>query len=549
MSAPPIPSAERDAQRRLIRKNGHRGVAGLRGFLILVGLLVLAPGGLVARPFTVMVYNVENLHDVDGVAVYEEYQPSLHPPAHVLTKLTNIAAIVARAGSDGRGPEVILFQEIEIDHTPGKAAPDYPAILKTYAGTTLERMLGAELNAAIADLPAEALLLKALADRGLVGYTVVVGGDGDGEGEGEGGVGGGLARVGGAPLELRGRAAIKNVVFTRFPVRAVRTYPLQSARNLLEVQLDADGWPLTVFNAHWRGGASNANTEPVRVENAGVLRRRLDELLKADPNADIVIGGDLNSHYNQKRRSRPGTVTGINDVLGSQGNELALRGPSRDLYNLWFELAECERGSDVYAGEWGTLMHLLVTRGLYDRSGVQYVDNSFAVARVPGLNADAAGLPMRWSAVGALGRGYSDHFPLTARFQTVDDRQPGKFMPLAREAAGHEAEGGAPARKVDLAQTDFAAAVKLAELPAAADLRDGSWTGKLFQVDAPALDDRLLRVEVRGQVYEVYGTRKEIRERLYAQRRESGGRLRFYGELGTFKGTWQYAVKSVEWVR
>ncbi len=537
MSSQSIPPADRLTWLGAVRKNTRGGAAALRGFLTLVVLLVLAQAGLRAWPFTIMVYNVENLHDVDGLAVYDDYQPARHPPTHALTKLTNIAAVVARAGVGGQGPDVILFQEIEIDHTPGKAAPDYTAILKTYAGTTLERMLGPELNPAIADLPAEALLLKALADLGLVGYSVVVGGDGDGE------------SGGGSPLDLRAYAAIKNVVFTRFPVRAVRTYPLQSARNLLEVQLDVDGWPLTVFNAHWKAGAGDANTEPLRVENAGVLRRRLDELLQADPNADIVIGGDLNSHYNQKRRSRQSTVTGINDILGSQGNELAVRGPSRDLYNLWFELVESERGSDVYAGEWGTLMHLLVTRGLYDRNGVQYVDNSFAVARFPGLNADAAGLPVRWSDEGPLGRGYSDHFPLTARFRTVDDHQPGKFMPLTREAAGHENEGETPAHKVDLARADFAGAVELAQLPAAADLREGSWTGKLFHVDAEALDDRLLRVEVRGQIYEVYGPRKEIRERLYAQRREPGGRLRFYGELGTFKGTWQFVVKGTEWVR
>ena len=499
-------------------------------------LLVLAPGLLLARPFTVMVYNVENLHDVDGVAVYDDYQPTRYTPAHALTKLRNIAAVVARVGNGGPGPEVILFQEIEVDHTPGKAPPDYPAILKTYAGTTLERMLGAELNSAVADLPAEALLLKAFADRGLVGYTVVTGGDGSGHG-------------GEDATDLRAGPAIKNVVFTRFPVTAVRTLAITSARNILEVHLDVDGYPLTVFNNHWKSGAGGVDTESVRIENATVLRRRLDDLLKADPNADIVIGGDFNSHYNQKRRYRQMPLTGINAILGSQGNELALRGSTRDLYNLWFELAPAERGSDTYAGEWGTLMHLLITRGLYDQSGVQYVDNSFAVARFPGLNADAAGLPVRWSFEGVGGRGCSDHFPLTARFQTVDDNQPGKFIPLTRETAGHEDAAEAPSHKVDLAKTDFDSAVDLSQLPATTDLRDGSWTGKLFRVEAQALDDRLLRIEIHGQTYDVYGPHKEIRDRLYAQRREHGGQLTFYGELGTFKGTWQFLVKSMDWVK
>lgn len=495
-------------------------------------LLALAPVWLAARPFTALVYNVENLHDADGVAVYDDYQPALYTPAHVLTKVQNVTSVIAKFGS-GQGPDIILFEEIEIDHTPGKNPPDYDAILKRYADTTVDRMLGVDFNKEVADLPAEALLLKACADRGLTGYTVVAGSDGsDG------------AMVNGKPAQ-----AIKCVIFTRFPVKEVHNYPTDSARNILEVKLDVDGYPLTVFNNHWKSGAGDAATESLRIQNAGVLRKRLDELLKADPYADILIGGDLNSHYNQKRRYRKMPDTAINDTLGSQGNELAIRGPARDLYNLWFELSETARGSDVFKGEWGTLMHLIVTRGLYDQRGVHYVDNSFGVAKFPGLNADAAGLPIRWSAEGAGGRGFSDHFPIFARFQTTDEKQPGKFMPLTREAAGHEDEADGKVNKIDLSKTDFASAVVLAKLPAGANLRDGTWTGKLFRVEAKALDDRLLRVEANGETYDVYGPRKEIRERLYAQRRENAGTLTFYGELGTYKGSWQFLVKFEEWVK
>ncbi len=495
----------------------------------ILGLLVLASGWLPARPFSVLVYNVENLHDVDGVAVYDDYQPSAYSRDDALTKLRNIASVVAKCG-EGRGPEIILFQEIEIDHTPGKGAPDYAAILKGYAGTTIEHMLGDGFTTRVADLPAEALLLKTFADRGLDGYTVVPGGD---------------RSV--SAMDVAERPAMQTVVFTRFPVKGVRTYPLPRARNLLEVTLEVDGRPLTVFNNHWKSGAGDAKIEPIRIENARVLRLRLDELLKADPNADIIIGGDLNSHYNQKRRYRAMKETGINDVLGSQGNELAVRGPSRDLYNLWFELPEAERGSDTYKGEWGTLMHLIVSRGLYDLAGVRYIDNSFGVAKFSGLNADAAGLPVRWSAQGHGGRGFSDHFPVYARFETVETNQPGKFAPLVRDS-GREDSGDGKVNKVDLSKTDFSSAVVLARLPAGANLRDGTWTGKLFRVEAAALDGRLLKIEVSGETYDVFGPRKEIRDRLYAQRR-AGGRLAFYGELGIYKGNWQFLVKSEEWVK
>ncbi|MFA6959342.1 MAG: endonuclease/exonuclease/phosphatase family protein [Opitutaceae bacterium] len=502
----------------------------MRMRILTLGLLLLTPVILAARPFTVVVYNVENLHDADGVAVYDDYQPAVYTPAHALTKVRNIASVIANF-PEGQRPDIILFQEIEVDHTPGKTAPDYPALLKRYADTTITQMLGPDFSPEIADLPAEALLLKAFADRGLTGYTVVTGGDGEES-----------ARD---PAE---RPAIKTVVFTRFPVKAVRRYPTQHARNILEVQLDVDGHPLTVFDNHWKSGAGDAATELVRIQNAGVLRKRLDELLKADPNADIIIGGDLNSHYNQKRRYRKMPETAINDILGSQGNELAIRGSSRDLYNLWFELPPDQRGSDTFSGEWGTLMNLIVTRGLYDLRGVQYIDNSFGVAKFPGLNADAAGLPVRWSSEGAGGHGFSDHFPIYARFRTVDDNQPGKFMPLVRDS-GKDDDSGPATSKVDLSKTDFASAVVLADLPAGTQLRDGTWTGKLFRVDAKALDDRLLRVEFNGETYDVYGPRKEIRDRLYAQRRTKAGQLAFYGELGTYKGSWQFLVKSEEWVK
>jgi len=58
----------------------------------------------------------------------------------------------------GRGPDVMLLQEIEVDFTPGKTAPNYEEILAKYAGVKIEEMLGAKFTAEIGDLPAEALL-------------------------------------------------------------------------------------------------------------------------------------------------------------------------------------------------------------------------------------------------------------------------------------------------------------------------------------------------------------------------------------------------------
>ena len=67
-----------------------------------------------ARPFMVVAYNVENLFDLDGIASYEDFQPSKYTRAHALTKLQNIARVVARF-EGGKGPDVLLLCEIEVE--------------------------------------------------------------------------------------------------------------------------------------------------------------------------------------------------------------------------------------------------------------------------------------------------------------------------------------------------------------------------------------------------------------------------------------------------
>ena len=498
-------------------------------FLRLTALFLAAGTALLARTFTAVVYNVENLFDVDGVAVYDDYQPARYTPAHLATKVAHIAAILKRY-DDGRGPDLVLLNEIEIDRTPESAVADYADFLTRLEGRTAAELLRQQpLPADLAGLPAEAWLLKALHDAGLTGYTLVSGAD---------------------PAETHedgNPRAIKNVILTRLPVKAVQSHPTLNARHVLEVELDVDGHRLHVFNNHWKSGASDPATEPLRIANARTLRARIDDLLKADAHADILIGGDLNSQYNQKLRYRDMKTTAINDVLRSQGNELALRGPQRDLYNLWHELPREQRGSDTWRGEWGTLMHLIVSRGLYDQRGVQYVDNSFSVGRFPDLNTDGAGLPRRWNGDTPQGSGFSDHFPIAARFTIAEAGRTDRWIALARPSDRDETDAE-PVRVSFAALEVERTALTPDTLPAGARLRDGSFNGKIFRVVGPAEDGPLLRVTFAGESYEVYSPDPAIRDLLAAQRKETRG-FRFYGELGTFRGRWQFVVRDASWVK
>jgi endonuclease/exonuclease/phosphatase family metal-dependent hydrolase len=480
-----------------------------------------------ARPFMVVAYNVENLFDLDGVASYDDYQPSKYTRAHALTKLQNIARVVARF-EGGRGPDVLILNELEVDSTPGKNPPDYDAILTRYAGMRLDEMLGAKFNSEIGDLPAEALLAKALGDAGITGYRIVIGDS--------------------TPAPGERKQEIKNAVFTRFPVKHTRSHATPGARAILEVAVEIDGAPLYLFANHWKSGASDAATEATRAGNARTLRTRLDEILRNDPNADIVVGGDLNSQYNQKQRYTKMKTTGINDVLGSQGNELAVRGTQRDVYNLWFELPPAERGSDTYRGEWGTLMHLIIARGLYDFRGVQYVDNSFAVGKFIGLNADDKGEPVRWAFDGPAGHGFSDHFPVSAKFVTVTDNRADKYLPL-RNASAERASDAAAAVKIDYTKIDLEkVAVSPAKLPAGTNLRADPFKGKIVRVDGKVAKGTRLAVEFAGETYDVFSFDQAFLKKLRADY-QVGDTLKFYGEIGQYRERWQFIIRDPSWVK
>lgn len=501
----------------------------IRRALSVVGWMAfVVPGLLQAKPFSVVVYNVENLFDADGVAIYEDYQPEKYTPAHMAVKLQNIALALSRVDG-GDGPAIVVLNEIELDQTPESKMENPGQWVESHRGRTLEGMLLQDpLPDDLKGVPATVWLLKALDDAGLRGYSIAETDEAPGTYEDGRGI------------------AVRNVILSRFPIEDVRTHRTPNARAILEAKVSVEGHPLHVFANHWKSGAGDLESENIRIENAKTLRSRVDEILKEDPSADILIAGDLNSHYNQNRRYREMRTTGISDVLGSQGNEIALLGGRADLYNLWFELPSDQRGSDIYQGEWGTLMHLIVSRGLYDQRGVQYQDNSFAVLKMPGLNADVFGRPVRWSR-GSTPSGFSDHYPIYARFRTVDTNAPDQF--LALKSPSETPHGTGEPVRVNISPVDlFENSVDSKTLPPNTDLRDGSFTGRVFKLDVPArIDDRgRIFVEVLGLEYVLFTHDRDLRREMRSAV-DRNKRLRLFGELGQFRKEWQFLLHGREW--
>jgi len=483
----------------------------------LIAAFLLPAAVLGAKEFTVVACNVENLFDVDGVAIYDDYlqdgpeDPFAYSRAKLLTKLENTAAVLA-AINDGAGPEVILFQELEGDFTPESSVDYLDAFLETHRDKTVADMLGEQWNADYAGLPAVAWLAKALEDHGMDGYEVAVGDARPPED--------GIAHV--------------NALFSRFPITQVGSHPVEMARDILEARIDVDGHPVWLYVNHWKSGASDPKREPIRVNNAKVLRAFLDGRLANDPAADIIVGGDLNSHYNHDLIF-PELETGINHVLGSQGDE---NFGDADLYNLWFELPVGERYSEVWRGNKGTLMHLLVTPGLYDDSGVSYVDGSFDKLTVPGLNIDALGRPLDWSFAGTEGGGVSDHFPVLARFGTD-----------AFEAAAELSDGkDAPDEELPL-EIDPALAADLEDGAFLAGISDaglGPYIGKIYRVRATVQSLRPLELKVEETHWNAYAPAPQTLLALkQARKTDPAQPLDLIVSFGVWKGERQLVVEKV----
>ncbi|MCH8495212.1 MAG: hypothetical protein LAT57_06215 [Balneolales bacterium] len=475
------------------------------------------------QTYKLVVYNVENMFDADGFAVFNDYKPEVYTPRHVFTKIDNMARLMARY-NDGAGPDILVLSEMESDYTQPEGGNQYNVseFLEQYSNTTLERMLGEDFNDEIADLPSELLLIKGLYDRNQRGYDLT---------------------VAYAPLENgRPTHVQKNVIMSRLPIMHDKTqsHVLEDARPILETWIDVEGHPLVVFANHWKSRASDAEVEKIRVQNATVLKNRLDELRAENPAIDFVLGGDFNSDYNQSYRYQYMETTAVNDVLKSTGDELAVaQGDTDYVYNLWYEVPVDERGSDIFRGYWGTLMQIMIGPGMYDYNGIQYVDNSFEVGRFEGKNVYPTTLtPIRWNSFGD-GRGYSDHLPISMQFRVVTKDDPSRVKDLSNPSVTDDAYWSpisVEARLPDSGEYYDVTTIS-------GSLRTDEYFDELFLVEG-VIDNRA-RVTVNGEVYDLYAPGFQVRDTFSGM---AGETVRFYGRLGMFRGTWQFVIDSEEYI-
>ena len=224
---------------------------------------------------------------------------------------------------------------------------------------------------------------------------------------------------------------VKCAVLSKFPIVEKEEIQVDNkvARNILKITLDIDGNRIILLINHWK---SKRGPESMRVAYAKTLRRAIDKL-KED--VDLILTGDFNSNYNEYKTFRnsgrlndTGGITGINHILrtikdSEMVNEKILieQAANEYLYNLWLEVSKTRRWSYNFFGEKGSPDNIIVSKGLYDDKGISYSDNSFNKFQPDYLFKGKA--VYRWqkakSGMGRhLGKGYSDHLPISAYFST-----------------------------------------------------------------------------------------------------------------------------------
>lgn len=175
-------------------------------------------------------------------------------------------------------------------------------------------------------------------------------------------------------------------------------------RDILWVKGKLNGELIHLYVNHWpsRSGGEK-RSEPGRIAAAAVCRKHIDSILLKEPNAKIVVMGDLN------------------DDPTNKSVEKVLRAVDKDqldqqdaLFNPWLDLFRNGIGTLAYQDAWGLFDQIIVSKQWLnkDQSGFfLYQPHVFNKEFLVENNGRYKGYPMRtWDGNSYRG-GYSDHFP------------------------------------------------------------------------------------------------------------------------------------------
>ncbi len=180
-----------------------------------------------------------------------------------------------------------------------------------------------------------------------------------------------------------------------------RTY----TRDILFVSGLFDGEPLHVLVNHWpsrRGG--EAATQPLRNYAASLCKAVADSLMQADPNAKIIIMGDLNDD--------PSSPS-VRQVLNAKQKKEQVK--PGGMFNPMYDFYKKGIGTLAYQDAWSLFDQLILSYGLINPSAGGYQFYQANVHNRPYMTQQTGhfkGYPFRCYVGATYTGGYSDHFPV-----------------------------------------------------------------------------------------------------------------------------------------
>lgn len=175
-------------------------------------------------------------------------------------------------------------------------------------------------------------------------------------------------------------------------------------RDVLFVSGLYDGEPLHILVNHWpsRSGGEAAS-QPLRNLAATVCKGIIDSLRQADPNAKIILMGDLNDD--------PSSPS-VRQILDAKAKKEQVK--PGGLFNTMYEFYKKGIGSLAYQDSWNLFDQIIISSGLITPKvgGYQFYQSS--IYNKPYMcqqTGQFKGYPLRTFVGTNYMGGYSDHFP------------------------------------------------------------------------------------------------------------------------------------------
>lgn len=209
-------------------------------------------------------------------------------------------------------------------------------------------------------------------------------------------------------FQIEDLKTIEVILPTRYPTRDILHVTLKHKASSEIIHFFVNHWPSR------RGGKEKSKVN--REAAAKTLRIELDDLFVQEPNANVVLLGDFNDEPMDQSVYR---------MLKADDFNCGEEHKPNNMLNLAYKKAEQKDGSYLFARNWDMIDQIIVSPALNDGKKLEYECDSYEVVKPKFMIIEsgdrASGALPTYMGSKYIG-GYSDHFPVGARFYIKADK-------------------------------------------------------------------------------------------------------------------------------